>query len=79
MMIWLRYARQTDVTKHVNNNGGWTIIGLICSGQVKDQSSDVKTSKDIITTLFPKLHILYLFPSENGVAMTKWMSATLRK
>jgi hypothetical protein len=53
---------------------GWTIIGWIHTGQVKDQSSDVKAS-DIIETLFPKLHIMYLLPSENAVAMTEAIKA----
>ena len=64
----------TDVTKHVNDSGGWTIIGWICTGRVKDQSSDINTS-DIINTLFPKPHISYLFPSENAVAMTEAIKA----
>jgi hypothetical protein len=59
-----------DVTEHVNNNGGWTIIRWICTGREKDQSSDINTS-DIVKTLFPKPHITYLYPSENAVAMTK--------
>lgn len=63
-----------DVTNHVNDNGGWTIIGWIHTGRVKDQSSDINMS-DIIKTLFPKLHIMYLFPSENAVAMTKAIKA----
>jgi hypothetical protein len=57
------------ITNQVNDNGGWTIIGWICSAQVKDQSSDVNTS-NIFKTLFPKPHITYLFPSENAVATT---------
>ena len=58
-----------DITKHVNDNGGWTIIGWIRTGRVKDQSSDINTS-DIINTLFPKPHISYLFPSETAIATT---------
>ena len=65
-LVALRKA-MTDVTDHVNKNGGWTIIGWIRTGRVKDQSSDMNTS-DVIKTLFPKPHITYLFPSENAIA-----------
>jgi hypothetical protein len=58
-----------DITKHVNDNGGWTIIGWICTGRVKDGSSDVNTS-DQIEPLFPTIHITYLFPSETAIATT---------
>jgi hypothetical protein len=64
----------TDVTNHVNSNGGWTIIGWIRTGRVKDESSDVNAS-DIIETLYPKPHITYLFPSENAVATTDAIKA----
>jgi len=82
--IWQKLNRDDDlaalrkamtyVTKHVNDSGGWTIIGWIRTGRVKDQSSDINTS-DIINTLFPKPHISYLFPSENAVAMTEAIKA----
>jgi hypothetical protein len=58
-----------DITKHVNDNGGWTIIGWIRTGRVKDGSSDVNTS-DQIEPLFPTIHITYLFPSETAIATT---------
>ena len=65
----------TDVTDHVNSNGGGcTIIGWICSGWVKDQSSEVNTF-DTISTLYAKPHILYLFPMENAVATTEAIKA----
>jgi hypothetical protein len=69
----LRQA-MTDVTKHVNDNGGWTIIGWIRTGRVKDGSSDVNTS-DQIEPEFAKIHITYLFPSENAIATTEAIKA----
>jgi hypothetical protein len=72
-LVALRKAMM-DVTEHVNNNGGWTIIGWIRTGRVKDQSSDMNTS-DVIETLFPKPHITYLFPSENAIATTDAIKA----
>jgi hypothetical protein len=64
----------SDVTKHVNDNGGWTIIGWIHTGRVNDGSSDVNTS-DQIEPLFPTIHIMYLFPSETAIATTKAIKA----
>jgi hypothetical protein len=53
---------------------GQSLDGFIRTGRVKDQSSDVNTS-DFIETLFPKPHIMYLFPSENAVATTEAIKA----
>ncbi len=72
-LIALRKA-MVDVTNHVNENGGWTMLGWIRSGRVKDQSSDINMS-DTLTTLHPKPHISYLFPSENAIATTEPMKA----
>jgi hypothetical protein len=64
----------SNVTKHVNDNGGWTMIGWICTGRVKGGSSDVNMS-DQIKPLFPTIHITYLFPSETAIATTNAMKA----
>jgi hypothetical protein len=59
-----------DITQHINVNGGWTILGWIHSGQVKDQSS-ATNMPDSLASLYPKPHISYLFPLQPAVAMDK--------
>lgn len=82
--IWQKLDRDNDlialrkavlqICKHIDDNGGWTILGWIRSGRVKDQSSDVNAS-DTLATLHPKPHISYLFPSENAVATSDAIKA----
>lgn len=48
-----------QVADYINNHGGWTIIGSICTGKVCDAISD-PSSNDIVKSLEPHLHILYL-------------------
>jgi hypothetical protein len=59
-----------DVTQHIDVNGGWTIVGWIHSGRVKDQSSETNMSNSL-ASLHSKPHISYLFPSQPAVTTDK--------
>ncbi len=59
--IALRHQFETMV-QHINNSGGWTIVGWFMMGSVVDAGSDVteKIQNKEIT-----IHISYLYPSES--------------
>jgi hypothetical protein len=50
----------------VNNNGGWTIIGWVRTGKVKDASSDANTD-EALESLEPRFHVSYLFPTDKSI------------
>lgn len=55
-----------NITEYVNDNGGWTIVGWIRSGHIRDQSSDT-TIPDNLASLHPKAHISYLQPTNPDI------------
>jgi hypothetical protein len=55
-----------NITTCVNRNGGWTIIGWIRSGKIRDQSSET-IAPDNLTSLQSKPHISYLYPTNPSI------------
>jgi hypothetical protein len=54
------------IANYVNNNGGWTIIGWVWTGKVKDASSDANTD-EALESLEPRFHVSYLFPTDKSI------------
>jgi hypothetical protein len=60
----------SDITDTINGNGGWTVCGWLCRGEVVDASAAPNdANSEVVGTNIP-IHLAYIYPSEESIVTT---------